>query len=262
MIPPRNAMSVPTRTGAYVSATAAERVKRGSTTISFAFLCCIASVTHLKPQGWASAALPPMIRTRSAFLISTQLLVIAPLPNVGPRLDTVGACHIRAWVSKATIPRPRATLTLRYPDSLEAALEARKPTVFQRFTVTPLSFFATKFLSRSAFMCFAIRSIASSQEMRFHSFVPGARTSGCLRRFGLWIMSSTPAPFGHSVPRFTGLSGSPSTWMIDGFTFFDLSPSVYISMPQLTEQYGQVLRLSVVRASLKPRTSAPAALGA
>ena len=53
--------------------------------------------------------------------------------------------------------------------------------VFQRLTVTPLSFFATKFLSRSAFMCLAMRSNASSQEMRFHSFEPGARTSGYLQ---------------------------------------------------------------------------------
>src|SRR5262245_35010051 len=238
-------MSVPTRTGAYRSETAADRVNRGSTTISFALRCCIASVTHLNPQGWASAAFPPMIITRSVFLMSTQWLVIAPLPNVGPKLETVGACHIRAWVSKAIIPRPRATLTLMYPDSLEAALEARKPQVFHRLTMTSLSFFATKFLSRSAFMCLAMRSIASSQEMRLHSFEPGARTSGYLRRFGLWMKSISPAPFGQSVPRLTGCSGSPSMWMIAGLTFFDLSPSVYMSSPQLTEQYGQVLLCSV-----------------
>jgi hypothetical protein len=47
------------------------------------------------------------------FLMSTQWLVIAPLPNVGPRLDTVGACHIRAWVSSATIPSARAIFTVR-----------------------------------------------------------------------------------------------------------------------------------------------------
>src|SRR5262245_11709167 len=197
-------MSVPTRNGAYVSDTAAERVKRGSTTISFAFLCCIASVTHLKPQGWASAALPPMIRTRSVFLMSTQWLVIAPLPNVGPRLDTVGACHIRAWVSKATMPRPRATLTERYPDSLLAALLARKPVVFQRLTVVPAAFLATKFLSRSSFISLEMRPYASSQLMRFHSLEPAARYSGYFTRFGLLTMSSSPAPLGHSVPRLTG----------------------------------------------------------
>ena len=65
-------MSVPERIGTYTSATAAERVKRGSTTMSWALLCAFASVTHLKPHGCASAALPPMISTMSAFLMSTQ----------------------------------------------------------------------------------------------------------------------------------------------------------------------------------------------
>src|SRR5262245_38165483 len=202
-----------------------------------------------------------MMRTRSVFLISTQLLVIAPLPNVGPRLDTVGACHIRAWVSIATMPRPRATLTLRYPDSFEAALEARNPQLFQRLTVVPAALVLTKLLSLSSFIRLAIRSIAWSQEIRFHSAVPGARYSGYFTRFGLWIMSSTPAPFGQSVPRLTGWSGSPSTWMITGFTFFDVSPSVYMIIPQLTEQYGQMLRCSVVRASLNERASTSAGPG-
>src|SRR5262245_29038910 len=48
--------------------------------------------------------------------------------------------------------------------------------------------------------------------------------------------------------------------MVD-LTFFALSPSVYMIRPQLTEQYGQVLRVSVVRASLKLRVSASAAVG-
>ena len=65
-------MSVPVRIGAYTSATAAERLNRGSTTIRRALLCALASVTHLNPHGCASAALPPMIRIRSAFLMSTQ----------------------------------------------------------------------------------------------------------------------------------------------------------------------------------------------
>src|SRR5262245_52706060 len=46
-----------------------------------------------------------------------------------------------------------------------------------------------------------------------------------------------------------------------GLTFFALSPSVYMIRPQLTEQYGHVLRVSVVRASLKLRVSANAAVG-
>src|SRR5262245_52888174 len=48
--------------------------------------------------------------------------------------------------------------------------------------------------------------------------------------------------------------------MVD-LTFFALSPSVYMIRPQLTEQYGQTLRVSVVRASLNWRVSAKAAVG-
>src|SRR5579864_3424892 len=55
-------------------------------------------------------------------------------------------------------------------------------------------------------------------------------------------------PLGHSVPRLMGWSGSPSTCTTWGVTFLALSPSVWIITPQLTEQYGQVDRVSVVRA--------------
>ena len=95
------------------SATDAVRLKRGSTTTSLALRCFFASITHLKPHGCASAGLPPMTKTKSAFLMSTQWLVIAPRPNVGARLATVGACQMRAWVSRVTTPRPRRTLCVR-----------------------------------------------------------------------------------------------------------------------------------------------------
>ena len=55
-------------------------------------------------------------------------------------------------------------------------------------------------------------------------------------------------PFGHSVPRLIGWSGSPSTCTTCAVTFFALSPNVSLTTPQLTEQYGQVDRVSVVRA--------------
>src|ERR1043166_5149533 len=56
------------------------------------------------------------------------------------------------------------------------------------------------------------------------------------------------APFGHSVPRLIGWSGSPSTCTTCGIAFFARSPSVWMMTPQLTEQYGHVLRVSLVRA--------------
>src|SRR5256885_12803758 len=75
-----------------------------------------------------------------------------------------------------------------------------------------------------------------SQDMRFHSLEPGARYSGYFRRCGLWTKSSSEAPLGHSVPRLTGWSGSPSTWITDSLAFLAPSLSEYISMPQPTEQ--------------------------
>lgn len=48
--------------------------------------------------------------------------------------------------------------------------------------------------------------------------------------------------------------------MIVDLAFFALSPRLYMSMPQPTEQYGQVLRVSVARSSLKLRISASASV--
>ena len=85
-------------------------MKRGSTTMSFALLCALASTTHLNPQGCASAGLPPITITTLAFLMSTQWFVIAPRPNVVPRPETVGPCQSRAWLSAAIAPSERTNL--------------------------------------------------------------------------------------------------------------------------------------------------------
>jgi hypothetical protein len=71
IIPPRKAMSVPERNAVYMSALDEVRVKRGSTLIIVAPFS-MASVTYLKATGWFSAALLPMIRMQSLFLISIQ----------------------------------------------------------------------------------------------------------------------------------------------------------------------------------------------
>jgi hypothetical protein len=47
------------------------------------------------------------------FLMSIQPLVIAPRPNVGPKLETVGPCQTRAWFSREQTPRLRMLLTTR-----------------------------------------------------------------------------------------------------------------------------------------------------
>src|ERR1700760_4394890 len=127
-------MSVPGRIGAYRSATAAVRVKRGSITTSFAWFSIFASITHLRPHGCASAALPPMTTTTLAFLMSCHVLVIAPRPNVGARLATVGPCQTRAWLSKTSIPKERATFQVRYDVSLDEADAASMPVLSHRLT--------------------------------------------------------------------------------------------------------------------------------
>src|SRR5215471_20569126 len=104
-----------------------------------------------------------MIQTTSAFLMSVQELVIAPRPNVGPRLDTVGPCQILAWFSICNIPRPRATFQVNQPVSLVQELPDRNAIVVQRLTVTPAALFSMKLASRSSFMSLAMRSIAKSQ---------------------------------------------------------------------------------------------------
>jgi hypothetical protein len=66
MMPPRNAISLPARSGTWISASALVRVNRGSTWISFAPRA-LASITHWNPTGWHSAMFEPSIRMQSEF---------------------------------------------------------------------------------------------------------------------------------------------------------------------------------------------------
>ena len=98
MTPPSKAMSLPARMARCISARALVRVNRGSTCTTRAprFL---ASITHWKPTGWASAMLEPMITMQSLLAKSCWKLVAPPLPNEVPRPGTVAECHMRAWFS-------------------------------------------------------------------------------------------------------------------------------------------------------------------
>src|SRR5712692_9239078 len=119
-----------------------------------------------------------MHNTTSAFLMSCQVLVIAPRPNVGARLATVGPCQTRAWLSKTSMPKARATFHVRNEVSVEDAEAASMPVLVQRLTVVPLAFFAMKFVSRSCFISVAIRSSAKFQETSLNWLLPGARYLG------------------------------------------------------------------------------------
>src|ERR1700761_5270509 len=104
-------------------------------TTSLAWFSILASITHLKPHGCASAALPPITITTMAFLMSCQGFGIAPRPDDGGRLATVGPCQTRAWLSNTTMPSERATFQVRKAVSEEDAEAANMPTLVQRLTV-------------------------------------------------------------------------------------------------------------------------------
>jgi hypothetical protein len=59
----------------------------------------LASMTHWKPTGCASAMLEPWITMQSAFWRSCWKVVAPPRPNEVPRPGTVAECHMRAWFS-------------------------------------------------------------------------------------------------------------------------------------------------------------------
>jgi hypothetical protein len=95
MIPPRKAMSLPARIGTYRSHMALVRLKRGSMWNTLAPRS-LASITHWKPTGCASAMLEPMMTMQSALARSCWKVVAPPRPNEVPRLGTVEECHMRA----------------------------------------------------------------------------------------------------------------------------------------------------------------------
>ncbi len=105
-------MSLPARIGTCRSASALVRVKRGSTWMTRAprFL---ASITHWKPTGWASAKLEPWITMQSACWRSCMKVVAPPRPKDVPSPATVELWQTRAWFSTWMIPRPVSSFLMR-----------------------------------------------------------------------------------------------------------------------------------------------------
>ena len=103
-------MSVPARSGAWMSAMAEVRVNRGSAWISLA-PASFACMTKRKPTGWHSAMFEPMIRTASANRTSIWFVVAPPRPSEVPRPGTVELCQIRAWFSSQIRPSARQSLS-------------------------------------------------------------------------------------------------------------------------------------------------------
>jgi hypothetical protein len=72
-----------------------------------------ASITHRKPTGWHSAKFEPWMTMQSAFFRSCWNVVAPPRPNEIPRPGTVDECHIRAWFSTCTTPRPEKSFLIK-----------------------------------------------------------------------------------------------------------------------------------------------------
>ena len=70
----------------------------------------LAFITHLKATGWHSAISEPMMVITSEFATSRENVVAAPRPKLVPRPGTEELCHMRAWFSIGTIPRPLINL--------------------------------------------------------------------------------------------------------------------------------------------------------
>ena len=208
------------------SATEAERVKRGSTTISLAPRLALASVTHLKPQGCASAALPPMITTRSVFLMSVQELVIAPRPNVGARLATVGPCQTRAWLSNDQHAGAAHDLV-----GDEAGFVGGRGRGEQAGGDPAVDRHAVVVLGDEVRVAIVLHEPGDAVQR----FVPGdplrscwspacapSDTSGASR--DLHDSRAAPRPSGTACRGWSGWSESPSIWMISAFSPFFRSP--------------------------------------
>ncbi len=64
----------------------------------------LASMTHWKPTGWASAKFEPSITMQSACWRSCSEVVDPPRPKVVPSPTTVALWQTRAWFSTCTTP--------------------------------------------------------------------------------------------------------------------------------------------------------------
>src|SRR2546428_6007373 len=228
-----------------MSARAEVRLKRGSAWMILApppdpgprLGSFLAAMNHWKPTGCASAGLAPLITIRSAFLMSRQWLVIAPLPNVAAKLTTVGPCQTLACCSRCTRPRPRITFAAKYPSSLLKAAPPAKAIPSVRLTVLPDASWATKLASRASLTRWASLLSRSSQLICCQWSEPGARYSGFSTRRALVASCIAVAPLGQSRPSFTGLSGFPSICR----SLREPSALVLVNATreQPTAQYGQ-----------------------
>ena len=114
-----------------------------------------------------------MARMTSAFLMSTQPLVIAPRPNVAAKLATVGPCQTLACVSRYGTPSAVMTFHCRKLNSLVSVQPPIMAMPGVRLTTWPLAFLATKVLVARVLDVARDLAMASSQEISSQLSEPG-----------------------------------------------------------------------------------------
>ena len=135
--------------------------------------------------------------------------------------------------------------------SLVVAEAARKPVVIQRLTVVPLLFFAMKFASRSCFIRVrdAIDRLVPGDGLELvRAGLADHRVFRARRRLHEVEQRCALRAERAAVDRMVGIALDVDEL---GCAPSSRSPMEYMMMPQVTEQYGQVLRVSVVLRELE-----------
>ena len=149
--------------------------------------------------------------------MSTQWFVIAPRQTSGQDLPPSGHVDTRLIV-ECEHPETADGLVRQVADLVAARRRGQhaggQPSVDLRTVFRRLDEFA----SRSAFISFAMRSSASFHEIGSHLSEPGARYSGCVRRFAVDEVDQARALRAQRAA-IDGWSGSPSMWMMLGRAF-------------------------------------------
>ena len=146
-----SATSVPTLSPSHMSAHAADVVRRGSTTYSFAPFW-IPFSRWWNQIGCASRAFDPQRKTKSVCSASSYELVEPPAPRIVVRPTTEGACQVRLQLSM-----------LLLPNTCRANFDARKLTSLVDFEQLKMPVAVRPFWPRLRRNPSAARSRASSQ---------------------------------------------------------------------------------------------------
>ena len=170
-----------------MSATALVRVKRGST---WMILAPLDLGLHRPAEGDRVALRHVGAHDDDAVGVghaARDTVVAAPRPSRVPRPGTLELCHIRAWFSMATTPRPRISFWWMWFHSLSSvAPPSEKMAGRHAFDELAVGAAVSMNVSSRVFLTSsATRSIARSRSHTSQSVAPGARCSTCVGPVGI-----------------------------------------------------------------------------